>query len=196
MPPARLGAMDVTEFVLAELPPPPCRVLEIGCGSGQLAEALAQAGYRVVAIDPDAPNGPLFRRTTLENFTVPELFDAAVASRSLHHVPELTVAVEKIGALLRRDGLLVLDEFGWERLDEPSAQEVGIDLTEWREEHDGLHTSAAMLDSLASRFSQQRLSWEPYLYREARQAVDEARERELIERGRLAAIGFRYAGIR
>ncbi|HYY32268.1 MAG TPA: class I SAM-dependent methyltransferase [Gaiellaceae bacterium] len=188
--------MDVNEFVLAELPPPPFRVLEVGCGRGELAETLAQAGYFVVAIDPDAPEGPLFRRATLENFADPEIFDGAVASRSLHHVPDLTIAVDKIAALLHRGGVLVLDEFAWDRLDGRSAREVGIDLGEWRAEHEGLHTSAAMLDTLATRFSQRRCSWEPYLYREQRQAVDEALERELIRSGRLAAIGFRYVGVR
>src|SRR4051812_44346975 len=43
---------DVEAFVLAELPAPPARVLEIGAGSGELARALTAAGYDVVAIDP------------------------------------------------------------------------------------------------------------------------------------------------
>ena len=188
--------MDVTEFVLAELPPPPSRVLEVGCGRGELAGGLAAAGYDVLGIDPDPPAGPGFRKTTIEDFDGPGPYDAVVASRSLHHVSDLAVALDKVAALLRSGGAFVLDEFGWECLDARSAEEVGIDLGEWRREHKDLQTAAAMLDELGLRFEPRSLSWEPYLYREARQVVSEERERELIELGRLAPTGFRYVGVR
>jgi SAM-dependent methyltransferase len=188
--------VDVTEFVLAELSHPPLRILEIGCGNGELARALAVAGHDVLAIDPEAPEGPLFRRTTIEDLDETGSFDAAVASRSLHHVHDLAAALNKIAALIRPGGRIVLDEFAWERLGARSAGEVGIDLDEWREEHEELHTSGAMLEELDRRFERRSLSWEPYLYREQRQAVSEEVERELIETGRLAATGFRYVGIR
>src|SRR5688500_2513925 len=79
-------AMDVTEFVFAVLPPTPARVLEVGCGSGDLARELSAAGYDVLAIDPEAPEGPIFRRSTIEELDERSPFDAVVASRSLHHV--------------------------------------------------------------------------------------------------------------
>jgi hypothetical protein len=44
---------DVLTFVRANLPPPPCRVLEVGAGE-ELATALAPAGYVVTAIDPES----------------------------------------------------------------------------------------------------------------------------------------------
>lgn len=188
--------MDVAEFVLAELPAPPAGVLEVGCGRGQLARALAAAGHDVLAIDPDAPGGPMFRQTTIEELDESGPYDAIVASRSLHHVHDLGLALDKIAALLRPGGTFVLDEFAWERLDARSAGEVGIPLAEWRAEHADLHTSNAMLDTLDMRLARRSLSWEPYLYREQRQAVTEERERELIEAGRIVATGFRYVGVR
>jgi 2-polyprenyl-3-methyl-5-hydroxy-6-metoxy-1,4-benzoquinol methylase len=188
--------MDVREFVLSELPPPPSRVLEVGCGGGELARALADAGYDVLAVDPDAPDGPNFRRTTIEELDDQGPFDAVVASRSLHHVADLGAALDKIVAFLRRDGVLILDEFAWEQLDAGSASEVGIAHDEWRAEHADLHTAAAMLAELGARFEQRSFSWEPYLHREQRQAISEELERDLIDAGRLAATGFRYVGIR
>ncbi|HEY3070806.1 MAG TPA: methyltransferase domain-containing protein [Gaiellaceae bacterium] len=188
--------MDVTEFVLAELPAAPARVLEVGCGGGELARTLAAGGYDVVAIDPEAPDGTIFRRTTLEELAESGPYDAVIASRALHHVSDLAIALDRIAALLRPGGTLVLDEFAWERLDARTAEEVGIELAEWREEHDDLHTSTAMLAELESRFTGRSLAWEPYLHREARQAVSEEVERELIEAGRIQATGVRYVGVR
>src|SRR5919197_4338609 len=102
--------MALHAFVHAHLPSPPARVLEVGCGRGDLARALARAGHRVVAIDPHAPPGELFRTTTLEDFADPDPFDAVVASRSLHHVADLPAALDKIARLLRLHGRLILNE--------------------------------------------------------------------------------------
>ncbi|MEO8289749.1 MAG: class I SAM-dependent methyltransferase [Gaiellaceae bacterium] len=188
--------VNVDEFVFAELPDPPVRVLEVGCGGGELARALAAAGYDVLAVDPDAPDGPLFRRTKIEELEDPGPFAAAVASRSLHHVHDLAVALDKIVGLLGPGGCVVLDDFGWERLDARSAVRVGIELAEWREEHAGLHTSEAIVRELDRRLSRRRLVWGPDLYREERAAVTWELERNLIETGELEAIGFRYVGAR
>jgi SAM-dependent methyltransferase len=186
--------VDVTTFVLSELPPAPARVLEVGCGEGELAFALARAGFDVLAIDPEPPDGPLFRRTTIEELDEPGPFDAVVASRSLHHVADLAVALDKFVELLRAGGLVVIDDFGWERLEDASAKRVGIALEEWRDEHDHLHTCEAMLSELDARFNRRSFSWEPYLYREARQALTEDDERGLIASDQLAPLGFRYVG--
>jgi cyclopropane fatty-acyl-phospholipid synthase-like methyltransferase len=43
-----------TELLLSYLPPPPCRILEIGIGLGTTAIQLAQRGYTVTGITPDA----------------------------------------------------------------------------------------------------------------------------------------------
>jgi 2-polyprenyl-3-methyl-5-hydroxy-6-metoxy-1,4-benzoquinol methylase len=75
--------MKLRSFVEAHLPPAPARVLEVGCGRGQLARAIARSGYDVVAIDPDAPRGQLFQAVSLEEFASTDIFDAVVASRAL-----------------------------------------------------------------------------------------------------------------
>jgi ubiquinone/menaquinone biosynthesis C-methylase UbiE len=46
--------MNITSFVEAHLPPAPARVLEVGCGRGDLARAVSESGYEMVAMDPDA----------------------------------------------------------------------------------------------------------------------------------------------
>src|SRR5262249_56356353 len=94
--------------------------LEAGCGAGAPALALGAAGYDVVAVDPHAPDGPIFRRTTLAELSDPGPFDVAVARFSLHHIHGLDAAVERIAELLRPGGKLVLEEFAWERVDLPT----------------------------------------------------------------------------
>jgi 2-polyprenyl-3-methyl-5-hydroxy-6-metoxy-1,4-benzoquinol methylase len=42
----------VEGFVLDQVGLPPARVLEVGCGEGELAHALARTGHSVTAIDP------------------------------------------------------------------------------------------------------------------------------------------------
>jgi ubiquinone/menaquinone biosynthesis C-methylase UbiE len=112
----------VEEFVLGQVGPPPAQVLEIGCGEGELAHALVRAGHSVTAIDPRAPEDPIFRRVRIEEFTEPGPFDYVVASLSLHHVEDLGGALDKIAKVLRTGGSLVVVEFAWDRIDEATAE--------------------------------------------------------------------------
>jgi 2-polyprenyl-3-methyl-5-hydroxy-6-metoxy-1,4-benzoquinol methylase len=79
-------------------------VLEVGCGEGELAQALARAGHHVTAIDPRAPEGPIFQRVRLEEFSDPGPFEHVVAILSLHHVEDVGMALGNIADLLRAGG--------------------------------------------------------------------------------------------
>jgi SAM-dependent methyltransferase len=200
--------VDVLEFVTAELPPAPARVLEVGCGSGRLARALDDLGYRVVAIDPAAPEGPIFQAVSLEEFADPGGFDAVVASRSLHHIPDLADALSKLHRLLVPDGRLIVVEHAFERLDEPTAQwhlekrrarqpgapsSVDACMAEWEADHAGLHGYAAMRRELDRHFTERWFAWTPSLYLELGDGL-EHEERRLIETGSIQATGFLYIG--
>jgi SAM-dependent methyltransferase len=201
--------VSLEQFVLERLPPVPSSVLEVGCGTGELAIALSAAGYRVVAIDPDAPNAEVFRRVPLEEFTATQPFHAVVASRSLHHIEDLNAALDRIAALLRPQGILVLNEHAWDRFDERTARwylrhlairdpgaPASLDacLRDWRRDHAGLHGYAAMRRELDRRFDERYFRWLPYLYGELGDPSLEAEERRLIDAGEVEATGFRYVG--
>jgi SAM-dependent methyltransferase len=207
---------DFEAFVRAQLPEPPARVLEIGCGSGELALTLAEAGYDMTAIDPAAPSGPIFRRLKLEDLEPTEgPFEGVVASRSLHHVANLGVALDRIVALLPLGGPLVLDEFAWDRLDLETADwyygqlralaaagrgaEVPPSLDaccrDWQEEHVGLHGYTDMRAELDARFEERLFLWTPYLHRLLDGEVSAQLEEQLIASGGIRATGFRYVGI-
>ena len=201
--------MKLHAFVHAHLPPAPARVLEVGCGRGDLAQAIARAGHRVVAIDPDAPAGDLFRATSLEEFADPDPFDAVVASLALHHVVDLSAALDKVVSLLRPAGRLIVNEHAIDRLDEPTARwyleklaqirleaprSLELCLHEWEAHHAGLHGYNAMCQELDRRFTERFFAWMPYLYGELAGAATETEERALIDAGAIQATGFRYVG--
>jgi SAM-dependent methyltransferase len=191
------------------------RVLEVGCGDGALALELASPGYDVLAIDPEAPGGEIFRRVTLEELDEPGPFDAVVASRSLHHVHDLDAALDRIAALIAPGGFVLLDEFAHDRLDEPTAEWYYGQLRalgaarghpvprsldalreEWAAEHEGLHGSDVILPALAARFEERALTWGPYLWRYVDGVSTRDLEATLVDVGVIQALGYRYAGTR
>jgi SAM-dependent methyltransferase len=181
------------------------RVLDVGCGQGDLARALQKAGYTVLGIDPEAPDGPIFRRIVIEELADVEPFVGVVASYSLHHVESLDLALDRIASLLEPKGRLVVDEFGWDRVDPMTAawygrqqgeQSVESVLRDWKAEHEGLHRYAEMRRALDRRFVEDFFEWRPYLYRLLEGDDHEATERAAICEGEIRAVGFRYVGRR
>jgi SAM-dependent methyltransferase len=193
--------MDVYRLAHTELPPPPARVLEVGCGDGRLASALGDDGYDVVAVDPKAPDGPIFRRTTIEELGDEGVFDAAIASLSLHHVHDLPVAVSRVHGSLRPGAPFVVREFAWDLVDEPTARwdyaRRGRDggLAEWRAEHVNLHGFNALRAALDAHFRERSFGWGPYLSEHEPGDGDADEERRLIEAGEIRPVGFVYVGL-
>jgi SAM-dependent methyltransferase len=200
--------MGALQFVKAQLPPAPARVFEVGCGNGRLARALDDLGYRVTAIDPAAPEGAIFQPIPLEDFADPVRFDAVVASRALHHIPDLGAALSTLQRLLVSGGRLIVVENAFDRFDAPTArwyleQRRATDpgaptslqacLAEWEADHAGLHGSMAMRRELDRRFTERFFAWTPNLHGELGQAL-EPEERALIEAGSIQATGFVYVG--
>lgn len=212
-----MGQSTFLEFARGHLPPPPARVLDVGCGQGDVTTSLAVAGYDVLGIDPAAPDGDLFRRVLLEDLEPEqeEPFDAVVASLSLHHVRDLDQAVTRIGELLRPRGALLLDEFAWDLADDPTLDwfynqwrviaaasghgEVPTALAamrdDWETSHLGLHRFAALRAAVAARFEERAFGWTPFLYRLLDGVATEVLEQALVDSGAIRPLGFRYAGV-
>lgn len=94
----------------------PRRVLEVGCGWGELAEWLAkETGAEVVAVDLSERMVSLARERGVDARLgdVQELefadgeFDCAVAAWMLYHVPDLDGAIAELARVLRPGGRLV-----------------------------------------------------------------------------------------
>jgi 2-polyprenyl-3-methyl-5-hydroxy-6-metoxy-1,4-benzoquinol methylase len=96
-------------FLLAELGLTRKRVLEVGCGSGEVAACLEAAGHIVVGIDADANmilaacgRGIDARQTTWLDFRDTARYDAIVFTRSLHHLKPLDASVEHATSFLSK----------------------------------------------------------------------------------------------
>lgn len=205
-------------FVSAGLPAAPARVVEVGCGPlGGFVPFLRDAGHRPLGVDPEAPDGPEYRRARFEDTDVGADVDAVVASVSLHHVADLDEVVRKIAAVLRPGGRLIVFEWSWERLDEATAQwcfaRLGPDeswlhrhreqwlqsgesweayLEHWAGE-EGLHRGADVLAAIERRFRTDAITHEAYLFAELEPADPDA-ERAAIEAGEIQATGIHYVG--
>ena len=199
---------DFGTFVLKQLPPPPQRVLEVGCGhEGGLVELLAGAGYEVLGVDPHAPDGERFARAEFQELDGE--WDGVVAGRVLHHVNPLDEGLDILASFAP---LLIVDEFASDRIDH-AAQDwyegqhrmlraSGIepngpaDLDEWRERHPGLHPHVVVLAGLRARYDELEFEWLPYLSRWLGGPSSESLEQTLIDAELIPAIGYRWAGVR
>ncbi len=195
-------------FVRASLPAPPARVLEIGAGDGELAQRIREAGYEVLAIDPD-PRGPDVRQAALHELDEPAAsFAAALAVTSLHHVDPLEASLARLAELLEPGGVLVVDEFDVAAFDERAA--------EWwlhkrralgAEEHTGaaelvaehrahLHPVERIVAALAPHFQVGTPVYGPYLYRWDLDESLRRDEEDAIGRAEIPAVGARLVGRR
>lgn len=121
--PADLGVMTRIEGVLAALGPVAgLAIVDIGCGEGAVARALAEKGARVSGFDPfieptgwTAQGAGAFRLGRAAADAIPEpdgSADLVLFVFSLHHVPQpkLAGALAEARRLLRPDGRLCVAE--------------------------------------------------------------------------------------
>jgi SAM-dependent methyltransferase len=196
-------ATELLVFVRANLPAPPLRLLEIGAGDGALARALTEAGYEVLAIDPE-PAGVDVHPVALHELAEPSAsFAAAVAVTSLHHVEPLEDSLSRLAQLLEPGGVLVVDEFDVAAFDERAAawwlgQRHALGATEpaSAEELVGdhrahLHTLERIVAALKPNFHVGTPLYGPYLYRWDLGEALRRDEEEAIARAEIPAVGAR-----
>jgi SAM-dependent methyltransferase len=168
-------------------------VLEVGCGSGELARRLGEAGFSVTGIDPEAPEGDGFVRTELESFTTDVPFDAAVASRSLHHLHDLDRALAHLGEALRPRARLVVFEFASEAVDDDARAWLAAHELSYEPDLRHVIPLAGLRAALAADFGELVAEPDAYLARELDREDLHPRELEAIAAGELKPTAFRLA---
>ena len=108
------------ELVNLLAPKPGERILDLGCGTGQLTAEIAQSGAEVMGIDSSPEmisqaqsNYPTLRFEVADatRFRTTELFDAVFSNAALHWIKDAGGAAAAIAAALKRGGRFVA-EFG------------------------------------------------------------------------------------
>jgi SAM-dependent methyltransferase len=98
------------------------RLLEIGCGTGELALALAGLGHEVTALDADAEavRAACARGVDARHVEWPSFedrpCDAILFTRSLHHLHALSAALDRAHDLLRPGGLVLVEDFAFSEI--------------------------------------------------------------------------------
>jgi 2-polyprenyl-3-methyl-5-hydroxy-6-metoxy-1,4-benzoquinol methylase len=112
------------DFVKRFLPLEGGRILEIGCGAGELAACLLKDGYEMVAIDSDCDSiaaaqsrGVDARIATWPDFNDGK-FDAVLFTRSLHHIHPLDESVACAAKSLTKGGRIIVEDFAYESVDD------------------------------------------------------------------------------
>lgn len=109
-------------YLLGLLPPRCERVLEIGCGAGELTRRLAERAQSVVAVDLSPQMMRLAREQSVEHANIEYVtgdvmqlplavgkFDCVISIATLHHLP-LNQAVLKMKDALKPGGVLVVHD--------------------------------------------------------------------------------------
>lgn len=123
--PSNVGSLlhDIAA-VFSLLPPPPAKIIDLGCGSGWTSSFYAKAGYEVVGVDisPDAIKaakkhfkdvpGLSFKAADYDDPGFTSQFDAAVFFDSLHHAEDELDALRAAKEALKPGGILVAYEPG------------------------------------------------------------------------------------
>jgi SAM-dependent methyltransferase len=180
---------------------------------------LRSSGYEVLGVDPEAPDEPDYRRVEFEQVELVRDVDAVVASTSLHHVADPAEVLDRVANTLVGGGTLVVVEWDWEELDEPTAawcfQRLGPDeeagwlhrrRDEWLASGESwsaylrawavderLHSANTLLRLLDERFQREYVARGPYLF-PALAGTTEEDEQAAIEAGQIRATRVDYVG--
>lgn len=118
---------ETLTFILENIPSEPLRILEIGCGDGDLAKRLGELGHEVSAIDSEVTAVQEAMRLGVNAKVVnfpdydDEPFDVILFTRSLHHIRPLKPALERAQNLLKTSGLLIVEDFAFNDTSEYAA---------------------------------------------------------------------------
>jgi len=122
--PTDVPTRETLEFLISRLPVG-AKVLEVGCGEGQIACELLQRGYGVTGLDSDSEaiaraqaRGVRAVVASWPKFDTSVSFDAIAFTRSLHHINPLRESIVRARELLNPNGLLLIEDFALDEVNE------------------------------------------------------------------------------
>jgi len=175
------------------------KVLEVGCGKGELALLLQQSGIDITAIDIE----PAAIEIAIKNnvnakvcdiFDVNDTFDVLLFTRSLHHIHHLEKVILHAKNILSPHGKIILEEFDYLNVNASTTKwyynhldglnkvnlvhqsnQPGQDyLQRWKDEHDHtppLNSGNEMIKQIEKKFKSPTIQKVPYLFRSIEQEI-------------------------
>ncbi|MDP1558548.1 MAG: GNAT family N-acetyltransferase [Nitrosomonas sp.] len=125
-----------TELLMSRLPPPACRILEVGVGLGTTFSLLTQRGYDVHGITPDAQQMVHIHQSLgeqipitcqrLEDFAADSArFDVILFRESAQYIEPLVIFNQALDLLSPSGHLFIIDEFALKRT-EPGVEALHL----------------------------------------------------------------------
>lgn len=120
---AHAAQQHSTDLLVDRLPPPPCRILEVGVGLGGTFSLLHQKGYYIHGISPDEQQIAYLKKNlgakasnisceSLEDFKCdPATFDVILFQESAQYIEPLIIFNKALDLLSSSGDLLIIDEF-------------------------------------------------------------------------------------
>src|SRR5262249_35071483 len=127
MLPKDVATRETLEFLESARDPATIDILEVGCGRGNLAQAIKDRGGRILGLDVAGPAVAATREKGVEAehidfhlYQTDRRFDVIAFTRSFHHIQPLNAALQRAKSLLKPGGLIILEDFAAETMDEPT----------------------------------------------------------------------------
>lgn len=106
------------QAIIDLLPPAPARILDVGCGTGELSMTLKAAGYEMEGLSPDTNHvesyaekvGQPFHHCIFEDFVPQEKFDVVIMSESCQYIA-LDKLFPVLEAAMKDDGVWVAVDY-------------------------------------------------------------------------------------
>src|SRR5207247_8329777 len=122
--PSDVPTCETLKFLQAHIPVG-ATILEVGCGKGEVACELLKRGYHVSGLDSNPEvivsaqaRGVPAVVASWPKFASSVSFDAVAFTRSLHHINPLGEAIARARELLNPAGLLLIEDFALDEVDE------------------------------------------------------------------------------